>query len=146
MSSAAIRVKSLIKQKGEADHNVEITSLGKVYKKNGVIYVFYDESEISGMQGSKTMLKIKENIVNMSRSGSNESKLTFEPGASHESKYGTPYGEFIMETRTKSIDIDVDENLLGKIEIKYDLIIQGLSETDHTLSIEILSINKDEEN
>ena len=142
MSDAAIRVKSLIKQKGEEDHEVEVTTLGKVYKKNGVIYVFYDESELSGMQGTKTMLKIKEDSVHLSRSGSNVSKLTFEPKISHESKYATPYGEFIMETTTKSIHIDVDENLVGSIRVAYYLEIKGLSETDHILDIEILSINE----
>lgn len=142
MSNAAIRVKSVIKQVGEADHNVEVTTLGKIYIKDGVIFVFYDESEISGMQGTKTMLKIKKEVVQMSRSGANISKLTFEPGTSHESKYGTPYGEFIMETTTKSIDIDVDENLVGKIQVSYHLKINGLSETDHILDVEVLSINE----
>lgn len=143
MSNAAIRVKSIIKQAGEADHNVEITTLGKVYLKDGVIFVFYDESEISGMQGTKTMLKIKKEKVQMSRSGANVSKLTFEPGANHESNYGTPYGEFVMETSTHSIDLNVDENLLGKIRISYHLKIVGLSETDHILDIDILSVNDD---
>lgn len=143
MSSAAIRVKSVIKQDGEADHNVEITTLGKVYLKDGVIFVFYDESEISGMQGTKTMLKINKDIVQMSRSGANVSKLTFEPGKNHESNYGTPYGEFVMETTTKSIDIDVDDSLVGNIRISYHLKITGLSETDHVLDIEVLSVNED---
>lgn len=143
MSNAAIRVKSVIKQKGEVDHNVEITTLGKVYLKDGVIFVFYDESEISGMQGTKTMLKIKKDQVHMSRSGANVSKLIFEIGAKHESNYGTPYGEFVMETSTHSIDIDVDENLVGKIQVSYHLKILGLSETDHVLDIDILSVNED---
>ncbi|MGB3366029.1 MAG: DUF1934 domain-containing protein, partial [Acidaminobacteraceae bacterium] len=108
-----------------------------------VIFVFYDESELSGMQGTKTMLKIKKDLVHLSRSGNNVSKLTFEPGTSHESNYGTPYGEFIMETRTKSIHINVDENLVGNIEVSYHLKINGLSETDHILDIEVLSINED---
>lgn len=140
MSNAAIRVKSIIKQSGEADHNVEITTLGKVYLKDDTIFVFYDESELSGMQGTKTMLKIKNDIVNLSRSGANVAKLTFESGVKHESNYGTPYGEFVMETTTKNIRVDVDENLVGKIEIIYHLKILGLSETDHILDIEILSI------
>ena len=143
MSNAAIRVKSVIKQKGEADHNVEVTTLGKVYLKEGVIYVFYDESEMSGMPGTKTMLKIKESRVQMSRSGANVSKLIFEPGVNHESKYGTPYGEFIMETSTDLINIDVDEKLVGKIQISYGLKITGLSETDHVLDIDILSVTND---
>ncbi|MGB3367686.1 MAG: DUF1934 domain-containing protein, partial [Acidaminobacteraceae bacterium] len=92
MSNATIRVKSVIKQDCEADHNVEVTTIGKVYMKDGVIFVFYDESELSGMQGTKTMLKIKKDLVHLSRSGNNVSKLTFEPGRSHESNYGTPYG------------------------------------------------------
>lgn len=143
MSNAAIRVKSVIKQAGEADHNVEVTTLGKAYLKDGVIYVFYDESEISGMQGTKTMLKINKDLVHMSRSGANVSKLIFEPGVRHESNYGTPYGEFIMETMTHSININVDENLVGIIQIAYHLEIKGLSETEHLLDVEILSVNED---
>jgi uncharacterized beta-barrel protein YwiB (DUF1934 family) len=143
MSSAAIRVKSVIKQAGESDHNVEIITTGKVYLKDGIIFVFYDESEISGMQGTKTMLKIKEDFVQMSRSGTNVSKLIFEPGINHESNYGTPYGEFIMETSTKSIKIDVDEKLVGKIQVEYHLMIRGLSDSDHILDIEILSVSDD---
>lgn len=142
MSEATIKVKSVIKQKGEKDHNVEITTPGKIYKKDGHIYIFYDESELSGMDGIKTMLKISDTYVKLSRSGATESGLIFEPGINHLSKYGTPYGEFMMETTTKSIGLELDENLVGVVTIEYHLSIKGLSETDHVLEIVVLNVHE----
>lgn len=140
MSDATIKVKSVIKQKGEEDHNVEIITPGKIYKKDGYIYIFYDESELSGMEGIKTMLKISDTYIKLSRSGASESGLIFEPGIDHLSKYGTPYGEFMMETTTKSINLDLDDILKGIVSVEYHLSIKGLSETDHKLEIEVLNV------
>lgn len=143
MSEATIKVKSLIKQKGEQDHNVEITTPGKIYKKDGSIYIFYEESELSGMEGIKTMLKISDSYVKLSRTGAAESGLIFETGVNHLSKYGTPYGEFMMETTTKSIKLDLDEKLVGSVTIEYHLSIKGLSETEHLLEIKVLNVHEE---
>ena len=45
------------------DEVIELITEGKFYKKSDAYYLVYDESEISGMQGTTTTLKIKDNQV-----------------------------------------------------------------------------------
>ena len=47
------------------DEVIELITEGKFYKKSDAYYLVYDESEISGMQGTTTTLKIKDMTMEM---------------------------------------------------------------------------------
>ena len=51
------------------EDQMEFITDGKIYLKDGSIYLLYDESEVSGMTGCKTSLKITDNSVKMKRIG-----------------------------------------------------------------------------
>lgn len=136
--NVVVKIKTCqIDSKGERD-DMELITEGKLYKKNDATYVVYEESEISGMKGTTTTLKILNNCVVMKRFGNSNSELTFEKGRRSKTKYKTAYGDLSMETVTKSVDINIDENLKSlNVNINYDLNITGLFEGKNIIDIKI---------
>lgn len=123
-------------QEGE-ENKIELSTMGSVYEKNSNIYVVYEETEISGMEGTTTTLKIEgNNRLSMQRYGNTTSKMVFEEGKRHNSDYKTLYGDFKMEVITSLLNIKLDvERLKGTIELHYDLCISGLAESRNQLMI-----------
>lgn len=132
--------KSLV---GEVEEDqMEFVTEGKFYKKGDALYIVYEETELSGMPGCKTSLKLKEDSIRMKRFGSSishDTVMEFEKGKRYEGYYETPFGHFEMELLTNSIENSVDKDGTGKIDIDYHISLKGLSEGRSRLNIEILS-------
>ena len=121
-------------QEGE-NNEIEIITRGKHYKKADCFYLVYDETELSGMEGSTTTLKIEGNMIYMKRFGKNQSRLVFEKGVNHKSIYQTDYGNMDMEVYTEKLDVKMDIKGIKGIDISYRLSISGDIEMKNTLSI-----------
>lgn len=119
-------------------NEIELITEGKFYIKNGSYYLVYNETELSGMEGSTTTLKIENEKVSMKRFGSNSSALIFEEGIKHKSLYQTFYGDMSMEVVTKKIDVNISEMGKGKVDLFYRLNMSNMIESQNRLSIEIM--------
>lgn len=141
MKDIVIKISSEIKRLGDDPVVIDFTTEGKYYHRNGADYLVYQESEVSGMEGSKTSLKFKDGIITMKRIGSGGADMVFELDKRHASYYRTPYGVFDMEMATKKINNNLtfeDVSVKGLLEITYALVIKGLSESTNYLKIEVL--------
>ena len=121
---------------GEEDR-IEFTTEGEYQKKDDVITIMYEESEISGMKGSLTTLEVKDESIIMRREGVASSEMMFEEGKRYESDYSTPYGVLKVELLTKKLESDFSEEGNGIITIEYDMSIRGLSESNNRLIVEV---------
>ncbi|MDK2804176.1 MAG: hypothetical protein PWR23_1180 [Peptostreptococcaceae bacterium] len=120
------------------DEVIELITEGKFYQKSDAYYLVYDESEISGMQGTTTTLKIKDNQVVLRRLGSNSSTMEFEKNKRHRTQYKTPYGSMTMEMLTKSVDVYIKEEPLEiDITIEYDILIKNMFEGKNSMHITV---------
>ena len=106
------------------DNKIELITEGRLYKKDDVYYVEYEESTISGLEGTKTLLIVGDNRVFLERTGAHESRFVFEKGRKYVSYYETPFGSLEMGVFPTRIDYDVDETK-GKVDLKYQLDISG---------------------
>ncbi|WFD10120.1 DUF1934 domain-containing protein [Tepidibacter hydrothermalis] len=123
--------------KGNKD-NLELITEAKLYVKNNATYVIYEESEISGMKGTTSRLKITEDCVIIKKIGRNNSELVFELGKRFKTLYRTPHGSFPMEIVTKKIEINKEKLCKDmEITIEYDLNISGLFEGKNSINIKI---------
>ena len=129
-----LSIESKIHKVGEPVETYDFETEGKLVHKDGTDYITYQESDLSGMNGDRTMLKFKEGICNMHRYGAHKSELTFEEGKRHETFYDTPYGRFEMMTLAEKVWFDREA---GVAELAYRLVIKGLSESRNTLRITI---------
>ena len=131
-----------------ADETIEFMTEGKAYRKGESTYIVYEESEMSGMEGAKTTLRIdRDGSVRMKRFGSGvmlDTVMEFHQGKRFNSLYETPFGVFEMEVLTNSVVNDLEpENITGNLFIDYEIALKGLSETRSLLNIEVSEASAD---
>lgn len=105
---------ALIKLHGMADGNkdniIDFTSIGKVDINKDSIYIEYDESEMSGMEGSVSTIVISGDTVTLNRMGAFMSTMAFVQGQEMPADINTPYGLMQLNVFTDKMIIDVTEN------------------------------------
>ena len=103
------------------DPNIlELVTEGRYYKKGDAYYITYKESEVTGMDGTTTTLKVADGKVTLMRFGSVNSQFIFERGQKHISYYDTLQGAFTIGILANEVSINVDDSG-GEILIGYDL-------------------------
>ncbi len=138
MKKVMLKIKGKQNPVGDEADTIELITEGKYYIKNNAHYLIYEESQLSGMEGCTTTLKLKDYKVTMKRFGVSNSELVFEKGKRFISTYATPYGNFRLEILTKNLEYSIDERIKGHIHLKYSMSLQGLVEGTNELDIEIM--------
>jgi uncharacterized beta-barrel protein YwiB (DUF1934 family) len=134
-SEVFLQLTTEIEAEGDAKQRIEFATVGTYYQKGQSHYYIYEETEVSGMAGGRTSLKVSADRVAMRRQGANAVDFVFMLGDFRESLYETPYGVFEMETHTTGLEISLSDLGIGMIEIRYELVIKGLSKTSNLLRI-----------
>ncbi|MCY6958760.1 DUF1934 domain-containing protein [Clostridium brassicae] len=124
------------KQIGNESEAIEIVTQGEFYKKENCYYAVYEESELSGMKGTTTTLKIKPSEFSLIRMGTTNAKMKFKNNVKNVSMYDTPYGTLELYIDTKKLNIDVNEDG-GKVYIDYDMNLEGEKSLKTILNIDI---------
>ncbi|HZJ58361.1 MAG TPA: DUF1934 domain-containing protein [Clostridia bacterium] len=106
------------------DNRIELITEGRLYKKGDAYYIEYEESAISGLEGTKTLIMVEDRRISLERTGAHESRFVFEKGRKYINYYETPFGNLEMGIFPTRIDSNMDENQ-GKLDVKYELDISG---------------------
>lgn len=116
-----------IRESREAEPEAfEINTVGRIKLIDGRVELSYDESEVTGMEGSVTALTYMtdcEGIVSMIRKGSVSTTLVFEEGKRHHCLYNTPYMPFEVCVHTLKVNNRLTEDRY--IELDYIVEIRG---------------------
>ena len=115
---------------------IEVITPGEFHIGKDIFEAYYDETEISGMKGTKTKLFIKNDYIKLQREGSTTTEMEFEKDNKFISLYNTPYGMLELKINTKDIKIDMSENG-GDVKVSYDLVIEGQEPQNTELNINI---------
>jgi len=105
---------------------VNLVTAAKLYQRRGKYYIVYDESELTGMEGSRTTVRLGGNEAAVVRTGSCPSELLFAENERHVGLYQTPYGAMTISTHTSRLKNTVSMDG-GHLVIDYTL------EVDHSL-------------
>jgi len=103
---------------------LELITEGEYYKEGETYYITYKESEVTGMNGTTTTLKVDNGTVTLMRCGTVNSQFIFQQGQKHLSYYDTNYGSFVIGIYTNQVNINVDDNG-GEIRVDYQLEIDN---------------------
>lgn len=115
-----ITIKSY-QQLGEDERDgSELITCGTYRYRNGAVRLSYDESELTGMDGTRTVFDFRPDEIILSRRGSVESRMVFQPGQRNDFFYRTEYGMLTLGLDTRRIDCALDEHG-GDVRIDYDL-------------------------
>ena len=126
---------------GIEEDQMEFVTDGKLYVRNNSIYIIYDETEVSGMEGCKTTIKMNDKSVRMRRTGKVgfNTELYFETGKRFNSIYETPYGPMGVEVLTDYVKNDFNiEECKGSIDVEYQVSMEGLAEGRNKLTINVM--------
>lgn len=125
----------------EDEEQIEFVTEGKMYEKNETTYLVYEESEVSGMPGCKTTLKMKGDTIRMKRFSKGmgiDTAIEFKKGQRFEGFYDTPFGAIEMEVLTNDLENNLTSDGKGAVNIDYHVSLKGLSEGRSKLNIEII--------
>jgi uncharacterized beta-barrel protein YwiB (DUF1934 family) len=137
MKEVVIKLKAKISESSGDSDSLEISSLGFSEKGEGFWTFEYDESDLTGLEGSKTKLTVFDNKVFMNRNNIGGSNMEFQTNKRFVTEYATPYGLLKLEILTRYIDVNLDDLGKGNIKITYDMSIKGMTETLNELEISV---------
>lgn len=118
------------------ESRIELITVGTCQEKNGVHYISYRETELSGMEGTTTLLKVFNDHLALIRMGAVEQKQEFYLDNKSYSTYVTPFGNMKMCVFTKRLDIALGSNS-SSINVAYELEINDLWQSSNTLSVSV---------
>jgi uncharacterized beta-barrel protein YwiB (DUF1934 family) len=118
------------------DSDITLTTEANFKKQDGVYFINYEESEITGLDGTKTSIEVGDNYVSLSRSGNINSQMLFMKDRKTSSYYNTPYGNMMIDIFTNNLDIDVT-NDGGEIKVGYLLDINSSQSSKNNFEIQI---------
>lgn len=104
---------------------MELVTEGRLICNDKGVLVSYQESELTGLQGTTTMLRINGPVVTLLREGTVNSQMVFEEGRRHLSMYETPYGSMSVGINTRRVKNTIGE-FGGDLEIDYAIEIDNL--------------------
>lgn len=122
--------------------NLEFTSEGQFYHKNGMSYILYEETSSSGMGRTKTLLKIAADSVGLVRKGDIEQEQLFSSGVKSASKYHTPYGDIEVSVHTKKIDI-AKGSISSSVHLFYEMSVDDKWLSSNELHIEVTAADSE---
>jgi len=131
-------------QKGSdgEDHQIELITEGKFYEKDGVYFLEYEETELSGMAGTKTIIVVEMNRVSLVRQGTHHSHFVFEKGKKFINSYDTPFGSMEMGVYSTHVHSSFDENG-GELDLQYQLDIGGSYASSNELFVSFKEDRRD---
>lgn len=104
---------------GDRD-SVELVTAGKYGFENGESRFTYEESELTGLNGTRTTFTISPMGVVLRREGSLNSEMVFQQGRKNYFLYETPFGSATMGVDTRRIDMSLGEHG-GSLELDYNI-------------------------
>ena len=126
--SVIISIRDIQSLNDDPPEVVELVTEGRLMDCGDAGYTLsYQESEITGLEGTLTTFQVEPDCITLMRMGEFNSQMVFQPGRRHFSMYNTPYGALSIGINTKKMRADLDESG-GQIEINYAI------EIDHAVA------------
>ncbi|MBE6955880.1 MAG: DUF1934 domain-containing protein [Ruminococcaceae bacterium] len=107
--------------------SIELVTRGSLDREGGKLTLQYEESELTGLEGTLTTIQVEPERVTMLRTGQVNTQMVFQEGRRHLSMYNTPYGAMTVGVNTRHLYAELDEDG-GEIEIDYNI------EIDHAVT------------
>lgn len=116
--------------------DVSLTTEADFQLQDGVYFIDYEESEITGLEGTKTSIEIGNNYVSLQRNGNVNTQMLFMKDRKTSSYYNTPYGNLMIDIFTKNLSIDVNSDG-GRVNVDYYIDINNSNSSKNNFEIEI---------
>ena len=135
MKFVKITIKSFSVDNDKSDR-LTVVAYGQMALRDGKNYVLYEETSLTGMEGTRTTIKWDEHSVLVLRKGTYSSRQEYRSGCSCEGVYTTPYLAVTIKSTTKVVKVE-KSNKIWYLHIEYDMEIAQVANGNVILDIEI---------
>lgn len=125
--AVVISVKGVQKYEGAPPDVVELVTEGVLARCGKSYTLSYQESELTGLEGTLTTIHVDGDEVSLMRVGEFNSQMVFRKGRRHLSLYNTPYGAMTIGVHTRHLLAELSDQG-GELEVDYSV------EVDHTVA------------
>ena len=101
----------------------ELMTEGSMVLTGDGMVLTYEESQLTGMEGTTTTFEVKGPRVILTRSGTVNSQMVFEEGRQHTSLYETPFGGLSVDIQTSRLRHNLTARG-GILEIRYTIAVE----------------------
>ena len=122
-----ISVKGIQQFEAADKDSIELVTRGSLAREGGMLTLQYEESELTGLEGTLTTIQVEPERVTMLRTGQVNTQMVFQEGRRHLAMYNTPYGAMTVGVNTRHLYAELGEDG-GEIEIDYNI------EIDHAVT------------
>ena len=122
-----ISIKGVQRYENEDPDTLELVTAGRLEREGNSYTLSYQESELTGLEGTLTTLQVEPERVTLMRVGEFNSQMVFQEGRRHMSMYSTPYGAMAIGVNTRRLLAALTDQG-GDIEIDYAI------EIDHSVA------------
>lgn len=122
-----ISIKGMQNYENSDPDTIELVTEGRLLRDGSGYTISYQESELTGLEGTLTTFQIEPERVTLMRVGEVNSQMVFQEGRRHMSMYNTPYGAMAVGVNTGRLMADISDQG-GDIEIDYAI------EIDHAIA------------
>ena len=120
----------------DEEETIEFTTDGVYIFENNIGYLSYYETEVTGMEGTRTSICIMPDSVVVDREGSISSQMIFKEGEKSSFVYDTPYGSATMGMDTRRIRHSMDSDG-GELIIDYFVNIDSSTVTRNRFHVTV---------
>ena len=101
----------------------ELMTEGSMVLTGDGMVLTYEESQLTGMEGTTTTFEVNGSRVTLTRTGKVNSQMVFEEGRQHTSLYETLFGELTVDIQTSRLRHNLSERG-GVMDIKYSIAVE----------------------
>ena len=109
-----ISIRGMQKYEGALPDVIELVTEGRLARDGESYTLSYQESELTGLEGTLTTIQVDGEQVTLMRVGEFNSQLVFQEGRRHLSMYNTPYGAMTIGVNTRHLLAQLTDQ--GRIE------------------------------
>lgn len=125
----------------EEEERLEFTTDGYYYYDGENGCLSYMESEVTGMEGTRTSVIVMPDQVVVDRDGTVTSRMIFREGLKNSFQYATPFGSANMGIDTRRIRHSMNEDG-GDVEIDYVVDMEHAVVTRNKFQITVREIEQ----
>ena len=122
-----ISIKGMQQYEDTDPDTIELVTAGRMQRVGKSYTLSYQESELTGLEGTLTTIQVEGEQVTLMRVGEFNAQMVFQEGRRHLSMYNTPYGAMSVGVNTRHLLADLSDKG-GDIEIDYAI------EIDHAIA------------
>lgn len=125
-----------VQQTEEGPDMLELVTAGQYGVSPEEIRMTWEESELTGMEGTRTTFSVFPRKVIMTREGKVNTRMVFEEGKKNYFLYETPFGAATMGVDTNRVRANLTRTG-GEMEVDYSIDVNQLMVRRHRFFIQI---------